>query len=86
MLQKSFLEKVEDRIKADNGVDNILDLYERTLQHSTATGTITVHGQITKIPSNLRIVPERIVLKAVSSRRATKKEERRNSRYKTFKK
>ena len=55
MLQKSFLEKIEDRIRADNGVDNILELYERTLQHSTATGTFTVHERITKIPSNLKI-------------------------------
>ena len=50
MLQKSFVEKVEDRIRADNGVDNILELYERTLQHSTATGTLTVHERVTKIP------------------------------------
>ena len=55
MLQKSFLEKIEDRIRADNGVDNILELYERTLQHSTATGTFTVYERITKIPSNLKI-------------------------------
>ena len=31
MLQKSFVEKVEDRIRADNGVDNNLELYEKTL-------------------------------------------------------
>ena len=55
MLQKSFVEKVEDRIRADNGVDNILELYERTLKHSTATGTLTVHARITKIPSKLKI-------------------------------
>ena len=55
MLQKSFIEKVEDRIRADNGVDNILELYERTLKHSTATGTLTVHERITKIPSKLKI-------------------------------
>ena len=32
---------VEDRMRADNGVDNILELYEKTLKHSTATGTLT---------------------------------------------
>ena len=48
MLQKSFLEKIEDRIKADNGVDNIMDLYERTLQHCTATGMIMVHEKLQK--------------------------------------
>lgn len=56
MLQKSFVEKINDRIRADNSIDNILELYEQTLQHSTATGTITVHERITKIPSNLKIV------------------------------
>ena len=55
MLQKSFVEKVEDRIRADNGVDNILKLYEKTLKHSTATGLLTVHERITKIPTDLRI-------------------------------
>ena len=56
ILQKSFVDKVEDRIRADNGVDNVLDLYERTIAHSTATSTITVHKDITKIPTNLKIV------------------------------
>ena len=56
MLQKSFVEKVEDRIRADNGVDNILELYERTLKHSTSIGTLTVHERITKIPSYLKIL------------------------------
>ena len=55
MLQKSLVEKVKDRIRADNGADNILELYERTLKHSTATGTLMVHERITKIPSNLKI-------------------------------
>ena len=55
MLQKFFVEKVEDRIRADNGVDNILELYERTLKHSTGTGTLTVHERITNIPTNLKI-------------------------------
>ena len=55
MLQKSFVEKVEDRIRADNGVDNILELYEKTLKHSTVTGPLTVHERITKIPSNMKI-------------------------------
>ena len=55
MLQKSFVEKVEDRIRADNGVDNILELYKKTLKHSTATGTLTVHERITKVPTNLKI-------------------------------
>ena len=32
-----------------------MELYERTLKHSTATGTLTVHERITKIPSNLKI-------------------------------
>ena len=55
MIQKSFVEKIEDRIRADNRVDNILELYERTLKHSTATGTLTVHERITKIPTNRKI-------------------------------
>ena len=55
MIQKSFVEKFEDRIRADNGVDNILELYERTLKHSIATGTIQVHERVTKIPTNLKI-------------------------------
>ena len=55
MIQKSFVEKVEDRIRADNGANNILELHERTLKHSTATGTLTVHERIIKIPSNLKI-------------------------------
>ena len=55
MLQKFFVEKIEDRIRADNGVDNILESYERTLKQSTAPGTLTVHERITKIPSNLKI-------------------------------
>ena len=55
MIQKSFVEKIEDCIRADNGVDNILELYERTLKHSTATGTLTVHERVTKIPTNLKI-------------------------------
>ena len=55
MIQKSFVEKIEDRIRADNGVDSILELYERTLKHSTATGTLTVHERVTKIPTNLKI-------------------------------
>ena len=50
------MDKVEDRIKADNGVDNVLDLYERTIVHSTATGTLTVHKDISKVPSNLKIM------------------------------
>ena len=66
MLQKSFIEKVEDRIRADNGEDNILELYERTLQHNTATGLLTAHERITKIPTNLKIVPERTNLKTTS--------------------
>ena len=56
MIQKSFVEEIEDRIRADNGVDNILELYERTLKHSTATGTIQVHERVTKIPTNLNMV------------------------------
>ena len=59
ILQKSFVDKVLDRIKADNGVDNILDLYNRTIIHNTATGTITVHQDITPVPSNLKIVQKR---------------------------
>ena len=59
MLQKSFVEKVEDRIRADNGVDNILELYEKTLKHSTVTGTLMVHERITKIPTNLKIKEEK---------------------------
>lgn len=55
VLQKPFVEKVEGRIRADNGVDNILELYEKTLKHSTATGTLTVHERITKILTNLKI-------------------------------
>ena len=55
MIQKSFVEKIKDRIKADNGVDNILELYKRMLKHSTATGTLTVHERVTKIPTNLKI-------------------------------
>ena len=55
MIQKSFVEKIEDRIRADNGVDNILELYERTLKHSTATETLTVHERKAKIPTNLKI-------------------------------
>ena len=59
ILQKSFVDKVMDRIKADNGVDNILDLYNRTIVHNTATGTITVHQNITPVPSNLKIIQKR---------------------------
>ena len=55
MIQKSFVEIIEDRIRADNGVDNILELYERTLKHSTATATLTVYERATKIPTNLKI-------------------------------
>ena len=61
MIQKLFIEKVEDRIRADNGVDNILELYEKTLRHSTATGTLTVHERIRKIPSNLKIEEQKQV-------------------------
>lgn len=62
MIQKSFMEKVEYRIRADNRVDNIIELYERTLQHSTATGTIMVHERVTKIPSNLVIKPKEVIV------------------------
>ena len=55
MLQKSFVEKVEDRMRVNNGVDNILELYERTLKHSTASRTLTVYERITKISTNLKI-------------------------------
>ena len=57
ILQKFFVDKVEDRIKADNGVDNILDLNNRTIVHNTASGTITLHKDITPVPSHLKINP-----------------------------
>ena len=75
ILQKSFTDKVEDRIKADNGVDNILDLYERTIVHSTATGRVTVHKDITKVPSNLKIVPGRAASKITVPELPKKEEE-----------
>lgn len=59
IIQKSFVDKVMDRIKADNGVDNILDLYNRTITHNTATGTISVHKDISPVPSNLKIIQTR---------------------------
>lgn len=57
MVQKSFLEKVEDRIRVDNGVDNIMELYKETSQRSTATGVIVFHDKITMVTSNLKINP-----------------------------
>lgn len=62
MIQKSFIEKVEDRIRADNGVDNLLDLYERTLTHSTATGIIKISEGVIEIPSNLVIETKKVVV------------------------
>ena len=59
ILQKSFVDKVTDHIKGNDGVDNILDLYNRTIIHNTATGTVTVHKDISPIPSNLKIIPKR---------------------------
>lgn len=56
MIQNSFEDKVEDRIRADDGIDNIIELYQKTVTQINADDVLKIHERIIYISGNLNIL------------------------------